>query len=368
MRIRLPHRTFIFTITREGGVFLLLIAVVGFVAFAKGINLIFLVLATMIWFAALSSIVSIASVNGLTVERVLPTHIFAGKAFAVELVLTNHKRVVPAISILVHDTLDGRRLEPRYVIKVPRRSTVSTTYPHVIERRGEFEFGEIVISTSFPLGFFMRGFAVGKPEKVIAYPRIVKLNPNFLAEVLSDIEMQLNKPGMGTEIFGFRRYVHGDDRRLINWKLSARTDGMIVTQFSQDQNLEVTIVFDNAPTGPGAANDERFEEMVTFAASLGSFFVEKGFKVQLVTRAGTVPFGEGNKQLLKMLTHLALIEPVEPSQESEDLYSPKQLGNSIGILIAGTPTTRPLPHYAHTFYPSGRQRLDEQRAVGSARH
>ena len=368
MRIRLPHRTFIFTITREGGVFLLLIVVVGIVAFAKGINLIFLVLATMICFAALSSIISIASVNGLSVERVLPTHIFAGKAFAVELVLTNHKRFVPAISVLVHDTLGRLKLEPKYVIKVPRRSAISTTYQYVIERRGEFEFREIVISTSFPLGFFERGFALSKPETVIAYPRIVKLNPNFLAEVLSDIEMQLNKPGMGTEVFGFRRYVHGDDRRLINWKLSAKTDGMIVTQFSQDQNLEVTLVFDNAPTGPTGGDAERFEEMVTFAASLGSFFVEKGFKVQLVTRSGTVPFGEGNKQLLKMLTHLALIEPVAPTEETDDIYSPKQLGNSIGILIAGRPAARPLPHYAHTFYPSREHRLEEQRVVAAGRH
>ena len=143
---------------------------------------------------------------------------------------------------------------------------------------------------------------------------------------------------------------------------------MIVTQFSQDQNLEVTIVFDSGLRAPHSEDLERFEEMVTFAASLGSFFVEKGFKVQLVTRTGTVPFGEGNKQLLKMLTHLALIEPVEPTEETDDIYSPKQLGNSIGILIAGEPAGRPLPHYAHTFHPSGHHRFKEQRVVTSARH
>lgn len=368
MRFKLPKRTFLFRITREGGVFLLLTAVVGGVAFAKGINLIFLIFATMICFALLSSVLAIVSMNNLTLARVLPTHIFAGKLFPVELILTNRKRLVPAISVVVHDTLGREKLQPKYVVKVPPRTSVSTTYQHVIERRGEFEFRELVISTSFPLGFFARGFALTKLEKVVVYPKIVQLNPNFLANVLSDIELRLNKPGIGTEIFGFRRYVHGDDRRFINWKLSAKTDRLIVTQFSQDQNLQVTIVFDNALADPSDGALERFEETVTFAASLGSFFVEKGFKVQMLTRSGTVPFGEGNKQLLKMLTHLALIKPVAPSEETDEIYNPKKLSNSIGILIAHEPTERPLPHFVHTFHSSGAEARQEQPLILTDRH
>jgi len=352
MRFPLAKRTFLFHITKEGAAFLLLTAVVGGTAFAKGINLIFLMFSAMICFAFLSSVLAIVSLNKLTVERVRPKHVFAGKRFAVELILRNRKRLLPAISVVVHDTLEHEKLQPKYVIKVGARSSVSTTYQHVIEHRGEFEFRELVISTSFPLGFFTRGFALSKRETVIVYPKIVRLNPNFLADILSEIEARLNKPGMGTEIFGFRRYVHGDDRRLINWKLSAKTDALMVTQFSQDQNLQVTIVFDNALSAPDPAELERFEDTVTFAASLGSFFVEKGFKVQMLTRAGTVPFGEGNKQLLAMLTHLALIKPVSRSAETDDIYSPRRLSNSIGILISHEAVTQAFPHFIHTFHSS----------------
>jgi uncharacterized protein (DUF58 family) len=368
MRIKLPARTFLFQITREGGVFILLTVVVGIVAFAKGINLIFLVFATMICFALLSSIIAVVSMKQLTLTRVLPTHVFAGNPFPVELILSNRKRWLPAISVVVHDTLGRETLQPKYIVKVPPRASVSTTYQHVIEHRGEFEFRELVTSTSFPLGFFRRGFAVLKRESVIVYPKIVQLNPNFLANILSDIETHLNKPGMGTEIFGFRRYVHGDDRRFINWKLSAKTDGLVVTQFSQDQNLEVTIVFDNAlvPRAPAAL--DRFEEMVTFAASLGSFFVEKGFKVQMLTRSGTIPFGEGNKQLVEMLTHLALIEPVEPSAETDEIYDPRMLANSIGILIAYEPAERPLPHFVHAFHPSPAETAEGEPGILKERH
>jgi uncharacterized protein (DUF58 family) len=355
MRIRLPQRRFIFYITREGGVYLLLTAVVGGVAFAKGINLIFLVFATMLCFGLLSSVISVSSVKNISVERVLPTHIFAGKPFAVEIVLTNRKRLMPAISLVVHDTLGRTKLEPKYVVKVPRHSAVSTAYQHVIEQRGEHLFRTLVVSTSFPLGFFVRGFAVRKPETVIVYPKIVQLNPNLLADVLNDIEIQLNRPGMGTEVFGFRRYVHGDDRRFINWKLSAKSDRLVVTQYSQDQNLQVTLVFDNALDERTDEALEQFEELVTFAASLGSFFVEKGFKVQLVTRAETVPFGEGNKQLLKMLRHLAVIEPVAPTEATDDVYSPRKLGNSIGVLVARQAPERPLGHFVHTFYATPRK-------------
>jgi len=350
MRFKLAKRTFLFHITREGFAFLVLTGVVGGAAFIKGINLIFLVFAMMICFALLSSVLAIVSMNNLTLARVLPTHVFAGKRFPVELILTNRKRFVPAISVTVQDTLGRRKLQPKYVIKVPPRTSGSTTYQHVIERRGEFEFRELVISTSFPLGFFARGFAMLKPETVIVYPKVVRLNPGFLSDLLSEIEHRLSKPGMGTEIFGFRKYVHGDDRRFINWKLSAKTDDLVVTQFSQDQNLQVTIVFDNALARRDEPALERFEDTVTFAASLGSYFVEKNFKVQMLTRSGTVPFGEGNKQLLKMLTHLALIAPVGPDEGDADIYSPKRLANSIGILISQEPPAKPLPHFIHTFH------------------
>jgi len=353
MRAKPPKRRFLFRVTKEGAVFVLLTAVVGGAAFAKGINLIFLVFATMICFALLSSVLAIVSMSNLSIARVLPTHIFAGNRFPVELILTNRKRLIPAISVVVRDTLGTERLEPKYVIKLPPRTAVSTTYQHVIPRRGEFEFRELVISTSFRLGFSVRGLAGMAPEKVIVYPEIVRLNPNFLADVLSEIEIRLNKPGMGTEIFGFRKYVHGDDRRFINWKLSAKTDELIVTKFSQDQNLQVTLVFDNALADTTPEALERFEETVTFAASLGSFFVEKGFKVQMLTRSGTVPFGEGNKQLLAMLTYLALIEPVERTEATDHIYSPQKLSNSIGILICCEPVAKPLAHFVHTFHSSG---------------
>jgi uncharacterized protein (DUF58 family) len=353
VRIRLPKRTFLLRLTREGRVFVLLTIVVGIVAFAKGINLIFLLFATMICFALLSSIISTMSINNLSLSRVLPLHVFAERPFPVELVLRNHKRLVPAISLVVHDTCERRKLESKYIVKIPPRTSVSTTYQHRIDRRGEYEFGELVMWTSFPLGFFVRGFATRRRETLVVYPKVVPLNPNFLANVLSDIEGQLNRPGIGTEVFGFRPYQHGDDRRFINWKLSAKTDRLVVTEFSQDQHLQVTVVFDNALTERDESSLEQFEELVTFAASLGSFFVEKGFKVQMLTRTGTVPFGEGNKQLLRMLTHLALIEPVKPTDETDEIYNPSKLSNSIGILIAREPVEGPLPHFAHTFYSAG---------------
>jgi len=110
MRAKPPKRRFLFRVTKEGAVFVLLTAVVGGAAFAKGINLIFLVFATMICFALLSSVLAIVSMSNLSIARVLPTHIFAGNRFPVELILTNRKRLIPAISVVVRDTLGTERL------------------------------------------------------------------------------------------------------------------------------------------------------------------------------------------------------------------------------------------------------------------
>ncbi len=342
-----------FRFTRQGWVFLLFAIVIGAAAVIKGINLIYLVFSMMICFMFFSSILAIISLHNLSIARVVPMHIFAGKPFPVEIVITNKKRFYPSFSLVINDILEREDLKNRYLIKVPAQTSISTTYQHCIQKRGEYTFQGLKISTNYPLDFFSRGFIVLNPEKIVVYPKIVRLNPNFLADMIIEIEKVLDREGMGSEVYGFRKYQHGDDSRFINWKLSAKTSQLIVTKFSQDQNLNVCIVFDNTMNEITDESLEQFESTVTFTASVSSFFVEKGFKVKLVTHSGEIPFGEGNKQLLKMLTHLALIQPISADKATKDIYSRNVLESALGILISYEKSTRSTSNFIHTFYTHG---------------
>jgi len=172
---------------------------------------------------------------------------------------------------------------------------------------------------------------------------------------MTEIEMHLNRPGFGSEIYGFKKYQYGDDTRDINWKITAKTSDVVLTKYSQEQNLHIVIVFDNVYENRNELNKkgldvEWFESAVTFVASISSFFIEKGFKVKLITQSDETGFGEGTKHLFRVLGQLAVIEPVLKSQIKKDLYNPAQLEQKLGLLITCSKEQNQTGHFIHVFH------------------
>lgn len=344
-----------FSVTRTGWIFILLIAVIFSVAVLKGLNLIYLIASFMISFMFVSSILALIGLFNISIERIIPSNIFAEKSFPIDLRLTNNKRRFSTYSITINDILQKQELSKRYIIKIPPKMTISAGYEHTLPRRGVYQFDGVRISTMYPFDFFRRGYIYRKEDKIIVYPKIVKLNPNFLADLMTEVEMHLNRPGFGSEIYGFRKYQYGDDTRDINWKITAKTSEVVLTKFSQEQNLHMVIVFDNVCEEQNKSNEkgfklEWFESAVTFVASISSFFIEKGFKVKLITQSDETGFGEGTKHLFQVLGQLAVIEPVLKSQIKKDLYNPAQLEQKLGLLITCSKEQQPIGHFTHVFH------------------
>lgn len=366
--LRKSRRARYFRITRSGWLFLLLIVGVAAVGAVKRLNLIYLIVSFMISFMLVSQLLSRVGLYSLSVRRIVPVHIFAEKPFPVEIQITNRKRTFACYSLTVNETIDGAELPERYLIKIPPETTVSATYEHRMNHRGAYQFEGTRISTRFPLDFFVRGFLEQNDEEIVIYPKVVKLNPNFLADLMTEIDARLNRPGPGSEVYGFRKYAHGDDSRTINWKLTAKTSEVTVTKFSEDQDLHMVVVFDNFMDGepqetPAAGKDVKAEEMkrfdsaVRFVASISSFFIEKGYKLKLVTQDGASDFGEGAKHLFRVLRRLALIQPTPAADARNDIYHPSQLEGRLGILVTYAHEHPPSGHFIHTFYARGIKEL-----------
>src|SRR5258707_9936417 len=87
--------------TSGGGVFLIIIVVVGFAAWNTGNNLLFLVFSLLCSALFVGWVAARASLRDLNVSARFPDHIFAGEAAPVIVILRNTKRVLPSFSILV---------------------------------------------------------------------------------------------------------------------------------------------------------------------------------------------------------------------------------------------------------------------------
>ncbi len=351
--------------TGWGKALLFFSTVILLAALSTGRNVIYLVCSLLVSFMFVSSLMATISLYRLRLARIVPQHIFSRKPFLVETVVTNEKEFFPSFSLVVSNLLDGKELQGRYILKLPAKSSVSVAHKYLIEKRGRYTFHGIQVATTYPLDLFLKGYLVTDPEPILVYPRIVKLNPNFLNAMVSEIENQVNRAGLGAELYGFKKYQSGDDSRFINWRLSAKTRDLLVTKYCQEESLKLCVVFDNwmncrpaklgglgvlaREKGRGEFSQrrrgrqdeekrkadaiEKFESAVTFVASLCSFFVEAGFKVKLVTRSEVIPYGEGNKQLYEILKHLALIQPAEEQKSAVDIYSREHPESGIGLLV-----------------------------------
>src|SRR5688572_20122355 len=100
-RVEVANLDFPFEPTSGGGVFLVIIIVVGFAAWNTGNNLLFLVFSLLCSTLFVGWIAARASLRDLTVSARFPDHIFAAEAAPVIVTLRNTKRVLPSFSILV---------------------------------------------------------------------------------------------------------------------------------------------------------------------------------------------------------------------------------------------------------------------------
>jgi len=98
--------------------------------------------------------------------------------------------------------------------------------------------------------------------------------------------------GEGLTFSDYRRYTPGDDVRLIDWRVHARTDEYFIKQFEAERDLTVHVLIDaSASMAYGEADAHKFE----FAAKVGLGFAYFAAAGHDTFRVATV--GEGVERL-----------------------------------------------------------------------
>lgn len=97
------------------------------------------------------------------------------------------------------------------------------------------------------------------PEYILSNAEINQLFVNARKKISDEINKNLTSPGLhgsklskeigqGMDYSESRLYSNGDDYRSINWKQSARSDELIVNQYSKEQEPVDYILLDNRPS------------------------------------------------------------------------------------------------------------------------
>lgn len=298
--------------TREGKAFIFVTFGVGLAAFNTGSNLLFLVFGFMLSLIVLSGILSENSIRNVRVVRRLPQRSNAGSTCLVEVLLHNEKPRIASYSLEVEDLAVDTPTERRcYFLKVGPKSQQIATYRRTPTRRGLLRFNGFRIATRYPFGIFEKWRMIHEPGELIVFPALLAAH-----EVADDLRQHgADSPsgqiGPGSEIAGVRGFVTGDEARSVHWKRTAALGRLVVREHERDNSTQLTIVLDNArPETADPTWDERFEHLVSRAATLATHASAAQMSVEVVSRGARSPLSQAGSAIDPVLRFLALIEPV----------------------------------------------------------
>ena len=323
-RVEVANLDFPFEPTSGGGVFLVIIIVVGFAAWNTGNNLLFLVFSVLCSTLFVGWMAARTSLRDLTVSARFPDHIFAAEAAPVIVTLRNNKRLLPSFSILVEargpgnegDLKRRRRHVKRllaYFSYVPHHGAAEQRVEQLFPKRGHVLIDGFELSTRFPFGFFRRRRRLrARNVDIIVYPKPEVISDKLHLLPMYAGRMPAMRRGAGHDLFSMRDYQPQDDLRYIDWKATARSRRLTVREFTSEDERRITIVLDTRlPRNVAGDLSQRFERGVVQAASLIKHFIDERAEVRLVLGDDVGPFGSGTDQLYRCLRRLALVTPAD---------------------------------------------------------
>ena len=335
---------FDYDVTSGGLIYLGIATIICVAALNTGNNLLFIILAAMLAAIIVSGAASAILLRGLSLEVSLPMHVFARQPIAARLSLRNRFPIAAfSVSVTAKKPASRKRWEWQSAVfsyppnRPPEQQWVhwrdlklhrlaekpasdpvfsgSVYFPFIsprraanadvvldFARRGRYVQESFAISTRFPFAFLVKTRHIRAANEVIVYPPVSATEEleRLLPMISGEFETFIR--GRGYDLYRIRDYTPGDPARHVDWKASARSTGLKVREFTQEDEPKVSILFDNP--APGALPEAQYEQAVALAASLAWHFFEAEAQVVYQSPAA-VPSGD----IYEILHQLALIAP-----------------------------------------------------------
>ncbi|HEX4951973.1 MAG TPA: DUF58 domain-containing protein [Thermoanaerobaculia bacterium] len=305
-------------ITKVGTWFVVLTVLVALAATNTGNNAVYMVWSALLAILVVSGVVSRQNLRRLALRLSAPTgEVFAHQPCAIPFEIENRGRFWSRWFLLLSLSPQGRPwLLPQLTTKARGQGEFEVAFP----RRGRQAISAVHVTSLFPFGLFRKGARYGAGLEVLVFPELFAAaseEPEAAGEVGSRAR---RRAGWGHDLHALRAFRPGDDPRGIHWKQTARTGRTIYLEREAEDARRLSVLLDNHfPAGSAEAARERFRErferLVSEAATATVDYLARGWEVELVTQEGRIGFGSGPRHRWALLEALALVEAREGAPE-----------------------------------------------------
>ena len=291
----------------------------------------------------------------MTARSVKPQQVHVGDDCQVRIELANPSRLRSPVLRLADgqsfstETSTDHFLSPvMLAAPIPGRDQLTVSYRLPTVKRGRLKTGPLALTLTDPLGLSTRHFEIGEPVEALVYPAVFPVRPPpRLPGNTFDAVRRSPMAQSGDELYGLRPFQRGDDPRRIHWRSSAHHDELIVRQFEEFSHTHTTVLLDTRAVlldfQSNFGDGERFEAMVSAAASICRASQRRGDQVRLVTTADfDSGYGSDSAHLHKIFGHLAMVNPdVGSLFGAVDWLSRGQGGGLVVMVAAAVDGTEP---------------------------
>ncbi len=283
---------FRYRITRLGFHFLFvaLFAMIG--GALRGFNLLLVLAGLLISIVLLQWRQGRHAIRRVRLHRHELSGVFAGTPMAIRYEIKNSGRLLPLWGLRIEDRViaeeridadrsdessDDQRpvsQQPVSLIgsvgNVPAGQTRGTSVMCRFHRRGRYQLGPIVVSTTFPFCLMnCERLSRQTVEPLYVYPRLITLRRGWKSLLPprrgGDGHRSTGGSNEDGEFFGLRPWQSGDHIKHIHWRTTARIGEPAVRQFEQRNRHQICLIVDavGRPDSPGTV-----EQILQVAATL----------------------------------------------------------------------------------------------------
>ncbi len=284
----------------------------------------------LIFFIILDALLLYSKQQPITILRTLPERMSNGDANLISVSITNHYNY--AITTMLIEELPEQFQKRDFMVPKTIASNENALLQYTVTpaTRGIYHYGSSIVMVSNVVGLLQRRVAACNNASIPTYPSYKKMSRFALSAISNQLTQygtkQLRKMGSSNEFEQIKEYVKGDDVRTINWKASARKQGLMVNTYTDEKSQQVYCIINK-----GRVMQMPFDGLSLLDHAINATLILTNVALSKKDKAGLITFN--NKigslvpadakatQLNLILEHLYKQETTFLESDFEKLYS-----------------------------------------------